>query len=461
MIFLFSLPFLLYKRLHYLLCKCIYMKLCKQKVEKVLQDLNMNNVQKAEAIFTQGTNHETRREFDCAKYCFNEAARQYDHAMSHSSLSFLLVNWYDRTPINDSQVASHLQQATEKNWTDLFGNFKITTNIIKEEDMAYLTDDEGRQKVLTSVVAKNILDDLRLYTNTDQDYMKFKTLCHLGLLLSEPRNPCFDSALSLKVLHYGYRAGRDAEAAFWLGRALRVGIGFPWKNDEFGSALVEAAAAKRVRRAMFEKGLMFELPPPRPNYSFAYMFYDAVARSKRDDRVPIEYIDEFEMHILWQSPAWHAMQDSMGDVFSRTLSWELAGQSFLFGAAAVLATDDCSLDRYWSLQWIIPMIGFFFGLFATWSCLIVFCLNQKRRSKLLCDVYEAKLQACIALVGERRVIRLMGMVPHKWMARICALGECGAILISASFVAAWIILFFQQNDPYDCTKTSCECYVRA
>ena len=149
---------------------------------------------------------------------------------------------------------------------------------------------------------------------------------------------------------------------------------------------------------------------------------------------------------------WHSLQDLVDESFSRSITWQIAGQAFLFNAVAVLSTTDPPVPRYYpSLLELIPIIGCLFGCFSLFSSFEVLFVNKTRRSNLLNDVHEAKSRACKHIVGARRAFKDKRK-PLKTVLRLAVVVELLFVFLALLFVVAWVLLYIHLLMGYECTS---------
>jgi hypothetical protein len=406
----------------------------------------VNDMSDGQEILMKGVDYERNGDFACAKYCYKKAGdKKIPLALSNlAHLIALSGDW----KYEDWSISSCFEASTEWRWQQVKESFSLTLDLIELKplgnDLLLLDDNVYNRISLIELTKKCRALKLHKVNEDKEDYKKFHALCGLALLLQEPRNPKYNPPASLFLLKYGFDHG-DAESAFWLGRSLTLGIGCPVRA-RYGRKLVEAAASKQVPRAYFEMGIMFEFGYKeseqndcKPNFAIAKGFYYAATLSAGKDPHSQRYLDEFELAVLWRNTEWHELQDYVLNAVSQTMTWEVAGQAFLFNAASVLTTVQHSPNNYPILLDIIPSIGILFALFSCWSSFTVILLNKKRRWKVLHDVYRAKLDACKQMVGARRAVTAFGP-PHDRVSGMACILDWLAFSLSVAFLIAWAVI---------------------
>mmetsp|Transcript_985 Transcript_985/g.2022 ORF Transcript_985/g.2022 Transcript_985/m.2022 type:complete len:450 (-) Transcript_985:338-1687(-) len=425
---------------------------CKSRLEDPIL------LKRGEDIFQAGVEYERAREFECAKYCYEQAGLQLRHPWALTNLAYLMVSG-DCSCSNDHNVGKLFETAAEIRWNDVSTFFGIEPADVEPLDFQDVipcdTDLCGQDRY------RDFARDCSLLRNpaTPEETKTFKALCHLAVLLMEPRNPKYNLMASLFLLHRGYKE-HIAEAAFWLGRSLTLGTGCPVRN-RFGKLLVEAAASRQVPRALLEMGLKFENGYREshemrfePNPPFARELYDAAARAAQSDRQPL--IDECEICLLQRNDQWNTLQDCLVDTFSKTLAWELAGQAFLFNAAAVLTTTTDKVRYYPILLVVIPMIGVLISVLSLLSSGMVLSVHTKRRWQVLREMYQAKFEACRAIVGNRRAFQPPGP-SHDVVAFMARVADEVSLLLSLSYLLAWILVMLNFVLGNDCSVNVFSC----
>jgi TPR repeat protein len=228
-------------------------------------------------------------------------------------------------------------------------------------------------------------------------------LIFMAGVLMEPRNPCYNQCLATMLFRIAHEED-EPEGTFWYGRALLSGLGVE-RDHELGFQYIERAATRGVRRALFELGMIYEhgygdeaSSFGKKNLPFALVYYEAVAARPPPAHYH-ELIDDFEQIQPLLNPDWHAVDQAIGQNIFSMMAWELAGQAFLFAAAATLSLAT-EVQHYALLFFFLPVIGMFVSISSIITTREVMHQNGDKGHSLLIKVWIAKKSACKALVGE-------------------------------------------------------------
>lgn len=271
---------------------------------------------------------------------------------------------------------------------------------------------------------------------------------NLGGLLSEPRNPehnLSEAAALFEALSLS-GTGDNHQALYRYGRALWYGFGVERDRKRGLDLLRQAVGSGKSRAALLEMATLFENGDGTSDNSFipkspALGYYQAVLTC------PASFPEFFDGHTVRRlarntEQEWHLSEDHLGQKFDTLLSWELAGQAFLFSAVAALASPP-QPEHFASLLAVIPVLGINLAGFSICSSLKTAIRNGRRRAtKDPIDI--AKLEACKAVLG-------IDSEPAKfenerelfgWLAGFI---EWFAVWVAVIFWGSWMVLFVNES----------------
>jgi hypothetical protein len=114
-----------------------------------------------------------------------------------------------------------------------------------------------------------------------------------------------------------------------------------------------------------------------------------------------EWIWDFAKSHMRSNDDFHAVDNSLDALTGSVLSWELAGQAFLFGAFATLAAGN-SWDKCERLDGLlfrfVPAIGMYVAILSSAASFATATQNSIRHGHYL-ELYNAKKEACKKLAG--------------------------------------------------------------
>jgi hypothetical protein len=233
----------------------------------------------------------------------------------------------------------------------------------------------------------------------------FRPETKCGILYSSPLNPKHNLETAFAFFQRAHREG-CMHATYWLGRAHLNGFGTDI-NAKLGATLILNAASSLepvVLRAKFEVATLYEKgcdPVIRKNHVLAVEYYQGVILAATNPPQPMEseWIWDFAKSHMKNTEDFHAV-----DTISQTgnvLAWELAGQAFLFGAFAALATSNSCVNCghvYTLLFLFVPLIGIYVAFLSASASSATATQNSLQRKKLM-ELYDAKREACRKLGG--------------------------------------------------------------
>jgi hypothetical protein len=262
----------------------------------------------------------------------------------------------------------------------------------------------------------------------------------LGIILSSPIN---ESHHSTRAIEY-FEEARDDQgnhckhAKYWLGRAYLNGFGVKRDVDRGLDFIWEAASGPhQVLRAMFEIGYLLEVGVegriPK-NHVLSAEYCDAVAlrSSEEADR---EWISDFARTHMMDNKDYHDRDNALDDYAGNVISWEFAGQAFLFAAFATLvpiADNPAPL-----LKISIAGIGMYVAVLSAIMSTHTLFQNYVQLRNLI-RLYEAKRGACRVLAGP-------SALPWPWTnvklhTRLALFGEFLAVFLHVVLLAVWMLL---------------------
>ena len=274
-----------------------------------------------------------------------------------------------------------------------------------------------------------------------QDNVDPEVLCAMGGVLMEPQNPCYNQCLATVLFHIAHEK-KCIEGTFWYGHALLCRLGIEKADDILARKLIGKAASHGVRHALFELGMAYEHGSYAylKNLPFALVYYEAVTTRPRPPSGHHELLDNFEQIQPLRNPDWHEIDKVVGENIFSMMAWVLAGQAFLFTAAATLAIADVS-EHYGLLFFFLPIIGIFVSFTSILTTFEVMARNGGREQTLLLKVWVAKKKACEALVGESLYgkANLLQASCLSWFSGWCCL------ILNVLFLVTWIILLVTES----------------
>mmetsp|Transcript_5300 Transcript_5300/g.10139 ORF Transcript_5300/g.10139 Transcript_5300/m.10139 type:complete len:327 (-) Transcript_5300:381-1361(-) len=247
--------------------------------------------------------------------------------------------------------------------------------------------------------------------------------------------------VAFELFEEGHQQG-DVRATYWYGRALLDGLGTS-KNVEEGIRLLQEAASNGSSQALFELGILFEYGDGfngmyvRKNLRRAIACYEDVSESSLN----FDVIPEFFKHDVARNIDWHETEDILTQTEGSLLSWELAGQAFLFSAAAILSGVE-QPDHYAPLLILLPIIGIVLAAFSVVSSCKMVLQNSSRR-KLPLEVYRAKQEAYMKLVKPLTIHN--SWTNPIFISNLARLGECFLAGLSVLFLAALAVLLAAES----------------
>jgi hypothetical protein len=203
-----------------------------------------------------------------------------------------------------------------------------------------------------------------------------------------------------------------------------------------GFQLIQQAACNNVRRALFETAALHEEgcegesgPCIHKNHVLAIEYYGAISTRQPN----VEWISQYATAHLQSNREFHETENILGTYVGSLLSWEFAGQAFLFEAAASIP----EAPTYVGLLILLPFIGILVAFLSITMSIHTLLQNARRRGIFL-EVYKAKLRACQHLVGATAM-------PKWWedltlQANLALFGEIIALCLGFLFLIGWIFL---------------------
>jgi hypothetical protein len=278
----------------------------------------------------------------------------------------------------------------------------------------------------------------------------------LGILLSAPLYEDHDLKAAFELFGEAIFFNECKHGAYWRGRALLNGFGTD-RDTKRGFELIQQAAATGVLRAklelagLLEEGCEGEAGPCiRKNPVLAEEYYRSISitplnnprvipateaeRLFLQDLVDQERVRDYALSYLSRNDDFLDKEDTMGLQVGSLLSWEFAGQAFLFGAAAALGNT----IYYKSLPMLLPYIGIAIGILSCFSSTSVYLKNGLRRRDLV-KLFKAKAKACNRLVPPqlRPWNHYFGVFRVRLQSSLAALSDICAVGLSLLFIAAW------------------------
>jgi hypothetical protein len=228
-----------------------------------------------------------------------------------------------------------------------------------------------------------------------------------GILYSSPLNPKHNLETAFMFFLQAHNNG-CMHATYWLGRAYLNGFGVDCDAKLGATLTLEAASSLDpvVLRAKFEVATLYEKgcdPVIQKNHVLAVEYYQGVILAATNPPQPLasEWIWDFAKSHMKNNEDFHAVDTSLDSQTGNVLSWELAGQAFLFGAFAALATgNSCeNCGRVYTLLFVfVPLIGMYVAFLSISASSATATQNSLQRNKLL-ELYDAKREACRKLAG--------------------------------------------------------------
>ena len=255
-----------------------------------------------------------------------------------------------------------------------------------------------------------------------------------------PKNAAFMEDTRNAVLYFkkGAIKFQLPECKYLYGMALVEGTGGIKRDIAQGVAFLHEAGANRIGEALFELGWIYErgigsgqngieksISAAIRYYKAAGTAYNFLEDSKENDKVwwlpQIKVVKAF----LKIDP-WFVVDGGLGGGAVAHFSWSLAGQAFLFGAAATLSGRN-DLDHYAPLLLLLPLIGLTMALIS-FSILTEEMLKAHECSSDLWTMLELKVDAyCRIIKAADRHLEVSNLRPvatdseKKWEKLISSL----------------------------------------
>jgi TPR repeat protein len=263
----------------------------------------------------------------------------------------------------------------------------------------------------------------------------------IGILYFAPLYGDHDFAMAYEFFWNAHTNGCP-HATYWLGRACLIGFGTD-QDARAGFDLIQQAAARGVLRAKFEVALLleggFEGEPGRvvrKNTVLAGEYYRSIAITARQPSDDEEWDWEYSIRNIFNNDDLLSKEDAMGLQLGSLLSWEFAGQAFLFGAAAAFSTGT---SQYYEK---LRILGMSIGILSLCSSLSGFLKSFFRRRDLQ-KMFAAKVRACKRLVPQplhRPWSHYARVQAIRFQFFLAYAGDGAAVALSALFVWAWATL---------------------
>jgi hypothetical protein len=260
----------------------------------------------------------------------------------------------------------------------------------------------------------------------------------LGIILSSPINETHH--LTKAIEHF--EEARDDQgnhckhAKYWLGRAYLNGFGVKRDVDRGLDLIWEAASGPhQVLRALFEIGYLLEVGVdgriPK-NHVLAAEYYETIAlrSSEEADR---EWISDFARTHMMDNKDYHDRDNALDDYAGNVISWEFAGQAFLFAAFATLVPITYNPPS--GLKISLAVIGMYVAVLSVLMSIHTL-LQHNAQLRNLMRLYEAKLGACEVLAGpSARPQFARNLIQHSH----CAFaGEVLTVFLHVGLFAVWL-----------------------
>jgi hypothetical protein len=266
----------------------------------------------------------------------------------------------------------------------------------------------------------------------------------LSILLFAPLYDQHDFSVAYSMCIQAYKDGCP-HAGYWIGRALFNGFGVA-KDTRKGFEYLLEAAQKGVSRAKYETALLFEegfqgekdhIIRKHPTLAREYFRSIVVSAAAQEQAHVNEWDLEYVISYLFNSDMLLDKEDTMGLQVGSLLSWEFAGQAFLFGAAAQCSGTSCSE----LLSQLLPILGIAVGILSFISSTSAHLKNSSRRNDLS-SMFTAKVEACNMLVpaSHRPWSHLYGVFRVQLQSTLGSLSDWAAVALSLLFIGAWSAL---------------------
>jgi len=259
------------------------------------------------------------------------------------------------------------------------------------------------------------------------DYMLLAFTClDLGLLLSS--RPCLrpsqcphserhltrdnfmkNEREAAQLFKKGAIAFQLPTCIYLYGHVLVYGTGGVKKDIPRGISLLNEAGIQYIGQSFFELGSIYEHGVTDGTYkvetdlSAASDYYRSAEQAytfrKDQDRGWLPKIETVQRYL--RSEGWHNMERASSADLGERLYWAIAGQAFLFGAAASLAQSIRS-DHYAPLIVLLPLIGMFLAFFSFSQIHEARLRNMKQREHIN-SMIRAKIAAYEAILDASKV----------------------------------------------------------